>query len=130
MIQQTLSSVLVGCPVCGRRVKMRSQDVGRAVRCGHCQGKFALTEPANDVLDILNEESKEDHHDLADNENASQRDECEERQATFDWSNNRNNGSRRIVGSRASSLRDDGKAPRLQRAVLVEHRDKAFARIN
>lgn len=32
--------VVQGCPVCGRRLQIRTQFIGRRVQCTHCGGSF------------------------------------------------------------------------------------------
>src|SRR5438132_12464321 len=37
--------VLLACPGCGRRLKVKDDLVGRAIRCPHCRQKFRAPEP-------------------------------------------------------------------------------------
>lgn len=32
--------VVQGCPICGRRLQIRTQFLGRRVQCTHCGGSF------------------------------------------------------------------------------------------
>jgi RNase P subunit RPR2 len=35
------------CPVCGRRLQIRVEYLGKKVVCQHCQGELVATDPAN-----------------------------------------------------------------------------------
>ncbi len=35
------------CPVCGRRLQIRVEYLGKNVVCQHCQGQLVATDPAN-----------------------------------------------------------------------------------
>jgi len=36
-----------GCPICGRRLNIRLEYLGRRVVCQHCGGQFLAKDPAN-----------------------------------------------------------------------------------
>lgn len=35
------------CPICGRKLNIRIQYLGRLVVCQHCRGEFLAQDPAN-----------------------------------------------------------------------------------
>ncbi len=35
------------CPVCGRRLQIRVEYLGKSVVCRHCQGQLVAADPAN-----------------------------------------------------------------------------------
>lgn len=35
------------CPICGRRVHIRIEYLGRQVMCRHCRGQFLAEDPTN-----------------------------------------------------------------------------------
>lgn len=37
------------CPVCGRRVQVRVEHLGKSVTCQHCSGQFSAADPDNPV---------------------------------------------------------------------------------
>jgi hypothetical protein len=40
------------CPICGRRLQIRVEYLGRRVACQHCQGQFTAADPANRSCDF------------------------------------------------------------------------------
>jgi len=36
-----------GCPICGRRLNIRIEYLGRRLVCRHCGGQFVAQDPAN-----------------------------------------------------------------------------------
>ncbi len=57
MILQS-SSIVVGCPVCGRPMKMRSIYIGQEVRCSHCHGEVIVLETNKGTLKATNARGK------------------------------------------------------------------------
>ena len=39
-----------GCPICGRRLNIRIEYLGRQLVCRHCGGQFVAQDPANGPL--------------------------------------------------------------------------------
>jgi DNA-directed RNA polymerase subunit RPC12/RpoP len=39
------------CPICGRRLQIRVEYLGRKVVCPHCQGQLTAADPANQRCD-------------------------------------------------------------------------------
>ena len=39
------------CPICGRRLQIRVEYLGRSVVCQHCQGRLVAADPANHRCD-------------------------------------------------------------------------------
>jgi len=37
----------VGCPVCGRPLRVLVEYLGKRVACGHCQCRFVVVDPAS-----------------------------------------------------------------------------------
>ena len=35
------------CPVCGRRLNVRVEHLGKIVECSHCRGKFVAADPSS-----------------------------------------------------------------------------------
>ena len=39
-----------GCPICGRRLNIRIEYLGRRLFCRHCKGQFVAQDPANGAM--------------------------------------------------------------------------------
>lgn len=51
--------VVQGCPICGRRLQIRTQFLGRRVQCTHCGGSFR-SRIESDAFPAVAEESSLD----------------------------------------------------------------------
>ena len=45
------------CPICGRRLQIRVEYLGRKVTCQHCQGTLEATDPAGTRFHPAEEEN-------------------------------------------------------------------------